>query len=237
MLIGPLATWFGGQEPTAVQRRPAHTVDIASTRGGLACGAWEKRWPCHHNVAYYEAASGKIPLVDFERDLLFLLHDVARLLRVDADKRARAHGMTRAQWAILIWLDRQPGISQKELAELLEVEPITVARLVDRLEARGMVERRPDPRDRRIWRLHLLLPAHLVLREINQQRFEMAALVTNGVDETSQTIMIEALVRMKATLTRDSHSTRRGHDTRQPDGNHPEIRRPETHRPEAREVV
>ena len=94
-------------------------------------------------------------VTDFQRDLLFLLHDVARLLRVDADKRARLHGMTRAQWGILIWLERQPGISQKELSELLEVEPITVARLIDRLEARGMVERRPDPRDRRIWRLHL----------------------------------------------------------------------------------
>jgi MarR family transcriptional regulator, transcriptional regulator for hemolysin len=87
-------------------------------------------------------------LDEFHRDLLFLLHDVARLLRVDADKRARLHGMTRAQWAILIWLERQPGISQKELSEILEVEPITVARLIDRLQTRGMVERRPDPRDR-----------------------------------------------------------------------------------------
>ena len=148
-------------------------------------------------------------MADFERDLLFLLNDVARLLRVAADKRARAHGMTRAQWGILIWLERQPGITQKELAELLEVEPITVARLVDRLEARGMVERRPDPRDRRIWRLHLLLPAHLMLREINQQRAGMTAMVTQDVAEDSQTIMIEALVRMKATLTRDSHQARR----------------------------
>ena len=98
---------------------------------------------------------------DFQRDLMFLLHDVARLLRVDADKRARAHGMTRAQWGILIWLERQPGLSQKELAEILEVEPITVARLIDRLEARGMVERRPDPKDRRIWRLHLCAPGLL----------------------------------------------------------------------------
>ena len=112
---------------------------------------------------------------DFHRDLLFLLHDVARLLRVDADKRARAHGMTRAQWAILIWLERQPGISQKELAELLEVEPITVARLIDRLEARGMVERRPDPKDRRIWRLHLCAARVPVLREIDRQRAEMRA--------------------------------------------------------------
>ena len=97
---------------------------------------------------------------NFQRDLMFLLHDVARLIRVDADKRARAHGMTRAQWGILIWLERQPGLSQKELAEILEVEPITVARLIDRLEARGMVERRPDPKDRRIWRLHVCPPAY-----------------------------------------------------------------------------
>ena len=147
-------------------------------------------------------------MAEFERDLLFLLHDVARLVRVDADKRARAHGMTRAQWGILIWLDRQPGISQKELAELLEVEPITVARLVDRLEGRGMVERRPDPRDRRIWRLHLSHPAHQVLLEINEQRADMATMVTEGVNQKSQTIMIEALARMKATLTRASHPTR-----------------------------
>lgn len=152
--------------------------------------------------------------MEFERDLLFLLHDVARLLRVDADKRARAHGMTRAQWAILIWLDRQPGISQKELAELLEVEPITVARLIDRLEGRGMVERRPDPRDRRIWRLHLSLPAHAVLSDIHQQRAEMSAMVTQGVGDDSQASMIEALSRMKITLTRDSHAGRRAQDVR-----------------------
>ena len=119
----------------------------------------------------------------FHRDLLFLLNDVGRLLRVEADKRARQHGMTRAQWAILIWLERQPGISQKELSEILEVEPITVARLIDRLEARSMVERRPDPRDRRIWRLHLLPPAHPVLREINIHRADMTHLVTAGIDQ------------------------------------------------------
>jgi DNA-binding MarR family transcriptional regulator len=157
-------------------------------------------------------------LADFERDLLFLLNDVARLLRVDADKRARVHEMTRAQWGILIWLERQPGTSQKELAELLEVEPITVARLVDRLEARGMVERRPDPRDRRIWRLHLSPPAHRVLQDIGEQRAQMTEIVTDGITEDSQTIMIEALMRMKATLTRDSVAARRVMPPRRPDG-------------------
>lgn len=145
----------------------------------------------------------------FHRDILFLLHDVARLLHVDTDKRARAHGMTRAQWGILIWLERQPGISQKELAELLEVEPITVARLIDRLESRGMVERRPDPRDRRIWRLHLLPPAHGVLRDINAQRDEMTRTVSQGIDPETLDMMIETLLRMKATMTQEAMATRR----------------------------
>src|SRR5579863_7948877 len=129
----------------------------------------------YHNVAYDQLSWLKdAPLVrDFQRDLMFLLHDVARLLRVDADKRARAHGMTRAQWVLLIWLERQPGLSQKELAEILEVEPITVARLIDRLEARGMVERRPDPKDRRIWRLHLLPPSAPVLSEMEEERTDL----------------------------------------------------------------
>jgi len=146
---------------------------------------------------------------DFQRDLMFLLHDVARLLRVDADKRARAHGMTRAQWGILIWLERQPGLSQKELAEILEVEPITVARLIDRLETRGVVERRPDPKDRRIWRLHLRPPAYPVLREIGRQREQMHAMVTGGLDETTIDTMMEALITMKLTLIQEAHSPRR----------------------------
>lgn len=118
--------------------------------------------------------------------------------------------MTRAQWGILIWLERQPGITQKELSELLEVEPITVARLIDRLEARALVERRPDPRDRRIWRLHLQEPAYDLLREINQQRAEMTRMVTAGMDPDTRNIITEALLRMKSTLTQESQAVRRG---------------------------
>jgi len=161
-------------------------------------------------------------LPDFRRDLLFLLHDVARLLRVDADKRARCQGMTRAQWAILIWLERQPGLSQKELAELLEVEPITVARLIDRLQAHGMVERRPDPRDRRIWRLHLLPLAVAVLREIDGQRTDITRMLTAGLDPATLQTMTDALVTMKANLM----AARRAEPDAAPDdtltGTHPE---------------
>jgi DNA-binding MarR family transcriptional regulator len=142
-------------------------------------------------------------LSDFERDLLFLLHDTGRLLRVDADKRARTQGMTRAQWGILLWLERQPGLSQKELAELLEVEPISVARLVDRLEGRCMVERRPDPRDRRIWRLHLCPPAYPELSEIHRHRAAMMRHLTAGIDPVALEAMIEVLITMKTSLTQE----------------------------------
>src|SRR5881628_716281 len=77
----------------------------------------------------------------FERDVLIVLHDVARLVRTRFDQRARARGMTRAQWVILKRLSRQPGMSQNELAGICEVEPISIGRLIDRLEARGLVER------------------------------------------------------------------------------------------------
>ncbi len=146
---------------------------------------------------------------DFRRDLLFLLIDTARQLRVEIDKRARAHGMTRAQWGILIWLERQPGITQKELAEFLEVEPITAARLVDRLENRGMVERRHDERDRRVWRLHLRPPAHAVLREIDVQRTEMTQLLTGGMEPGTVEATIAGLRHIKSILAQDARPGRR----------------------------
>lgn len=158
--------------------------------------------------------AGGIRLTDFQRDLLFLLHDVGRLLRVDADKRARAHGMTRAQWGILLWLERQPGISQKELAELLEVEPISVARLVDRLEARGMVERRPDPKDRRIWRLHLGPPAYPELHEIHRHRAAMICRLTAGTEPASLEATVEVLITMKTTLTQEPRVAPLSHEPR-----------------------
>jgi MarR family transcriptional regulator for hemolysin len=139
-----------------------------------------------------------------EPDLLMLLNDVGRMLRTEADRRARAHGMTRAQWVMLIRLERQPGLSQKELAELLEVEPITVARLADRLEARNLLERRPDPQDRRIWRLHLLPDAQPVLDELAAQRDELMHLLTAKLDPATVETVTSALFCMRCTLSRRS---------------------------------
>lgn len=135
-----------------------------------------------------------------EPDLLGLLHDVARLTRVEADRRARRMGMTRAQWSIIRRLSAAPGLSQKELADVLEVEPITIARIVDRMAAAGMVERRADGNDRRIWRLHLLPSATKVLKDIDDEIRALAAFIGQGLTEEQRRVMAEGLLRIKANV-------------------------------------
>src|SRR6202035_571640 len=139
----------------------------------------------------------------FDRDLLLLLHDVARLLRTRFDQRARARGMTRAQWGILARVNGKPGLSQNELAAILEVEPISVGRLIDRLEARGLVERRADPADRRIRRLHLLPAAEPILQEIQRYKNELFCEITEGIDEQTIELITDALLKMKPRLTHE----------------------------------
>ena len=89
------------------------------------------------------------------REILLQLSEVARTMRTYIDQRAREHGMTRAQWGALVRLQRQEGMTQAELAENLEIQPISLVRLIDRLCLHGLVERRPHPRDRRANRLYL----------------------------------------------------------------------------------
>jgi len=143
----------------------------------------------------------------FDRDLLIVLHDVARLMRTRFDQRARGYGMTRAQWVILARLDRQPGLSQNELATICEVEPITVGRMIDRLEARGMVERRADPSDRRIRRLHLLPQAAPILAEIAGYKAVLLDEISEGLDEDARAGLVDALLLIKTKLTSEPAPT------------------------------
>jgi MarR family transcriptional regulator for hemolysin len=142
-----------------------------------------------------------------DQDFLFLLYDVARTMRTRADQRARARGMTRAQWVILARLERQPGLTQNEMASIVEVEPITIARLVDRLEARGLVERKADPRDRRVWRLHLTPAAVPILREISKYRAELHELITAGMTPSLQKALTDGLLQMKVNLAAEARTT------------------------------
>ncbi|MES2497160.1 MAG: MarR family transcriptional regulator [Pseudomonadota bacterium] len=89
------------------------------------------------------------------RRVSFLMHDIARRSRYWFDARARSRGLTRAQWRMLLFLAHAEGPTQSEVAEMLDVERITLCRMVDRLAEGGLVERRADPTDRRVWRLYL----------------------------------------------------------------------------------
>jgi MarR family transcriptional regulator for hemolysin len=138
-----------------------------------------------------------------KHELLVELYDVARLMRTRFDRWARTYGMTRAQGVILARLARQPGMTQNEMAGLCEVEPITVGRLVDRLEARGLLERRLDPADRRIRRLHLLPAAEPILQEIQRYKTALLRDITEDLDEATMEIVTDALLKMKTRLTQE----------------------------------
>src|SRR5271165_4677787 len=136
-----------------------------------------------------------------ESDVLVLLYDVARHMRTYADQMARAHGMTRAQWVILARLERQPDLSQNELAALAEVTPMTIARLIDRLEALGLVKRCMDPKDRRIWRLRLTPAAAPILGEIKQFRATLRKVMTKDIDADVLDAMALGLRQMKENVS------------------------------------
>lgn len=128
----------------------------------------------------------------------FLLGDASRLLRRRFDARARTLGVSRAQWQVLFALSRNEGINQTGLADWLEVETITLCRMVDRLADAGLVERRPDPSDRRAWRLHLTDAAHPLLDKLKTLG---DAVVADAVVDISAEDLATALAVLTAVRT------------------------------------
>ncbi len=130
----------------------------------------------------------------------FLIHDVARLLRKRFEQHARGIGLTRSQYQALAYLSRQEGVHQSGLAEMLEIEPITIGRILDKLEARGLIERRQDPKDRRVWLLYLTdaaRPLLEVMRDLGQITRSEAL---DGVSEADRDALCAALALMKTNL-------------------------------------
>src|SRR6202034_1541271 len=107
-----------------------------------------------------------MPLSSQNREFAFILNDVARLLRTYADYKASQFGMTRAQWVVLVRVERSEGLNQAELADTLDLQPITLTRLLDKLCDGGLIERRPDPDDRRAKRLFLTAAARPLLEQL-----------------------------------------------------------------------
>lgn len=126
-------------------------------------------------------------------EIIFTISDVGRLLRTYADQKARLHGTTRAQWAVLLRLERREGLKQSDLAEDLDIQPITLTRLVDRLCDNGLIERRPDPNDRRAKRLYLTPAARPLLDHIATEIDELAETVLAGVDPEAVGVMLTQL--------------------------------------------
>jgi len=131
----------------------------------------------------------------------FLLNDTARLMRRDFERRTRSLGLTRAQWQTLFHLHRNEGCNQVTLADLLEVEPITLARVIDRLEASGLVERRADPNDRRARLLFLGERAHPLLDELKTLGAETREIALAGLSEDERAQLWSLLTKMRANLS------------------------------------
>jgi MarR family transcriptional regulator, transcriptional regulator for hemolysin len=140
------------------------------------------------------------------REFGFILNDVARLMRTYADYRAAQFGITRAQWAVLVRLDRSEGLNQSELAEMLDLQPITLTRLLDKLSDSGLIERRPDPDDRRAKRLFLTSAARPLLEQLASLGEDTMASALQGVTPEDVERMLSRLDVVRENLRRLIHN-------------------------------
>jgi MarR family transcriptional regulator for hemolysin len=131
----------------------------------------------------------------------FLLHDVARLLKKRLEQHSRGSGLTRSQWQILAYLAHNEGINQKGLAELLDIEPITLGRIVDKLETLRLIKRNPHPTDRRRWLLHLMPAARSRLEQAGEYGDVTRKEALAGVSEEDRQHLLKTLQALKENLS------------------------------------
>jgi MarR family transcriptional regulator for hemolysin len=141
-----------------------------------------------------------MPLTQRNRELAFSINDVGRLLRTYADHKAAQFGMTRAKWAVLARLDRSEGLKQNELAEMLDLQPITLTRLLDQLCDNGLIERRADPDDRRAKRLFLMPAARPLLGRLSDLGEELMQTALAGLSEAEIAALLAKLTTVKDNL-------------------------------------
>lgn len=133
----------------------------------------------------------------------FEISETARVMKREANRRAALIGATKAQWRVLARLHRAGGgLRQVELADLLDIEPITLCRILDRLGDAGLVERQRDPDDRRAWRLHLTDAAAPIIAKLEKMGQTFNAEMLDGISEADRAIVLRALERMRGNLDR-----------------------------------
>jgi DNA-binding MarR family transcriptional regulator len=141
----------------------------------------------------------------------FMISDVSRLMRRRFDERARQIGVTRTQWRTLTTLKRHEGINQGGMADLLEVEPITLSRMIDRLEEANLVERRPDPADRRAWQIFLTPKALPILEQLRGLAEGMVENALFGLDEAQRDQLMASLATIRTNLNTQLESDEANH--------------------------
>ena len=144
-----------------------------------------------------------------DSNFAFEVAETAQALRRAFDRRAQALGVTRAQWRVLARLGREDGLRQVALAEALDLEPITLCRMIDRLADAGLVERRPDDEDRRAWRIHLTAKALPVIENLRGVASDFLDEALEGVADSEQARVREILARVRSNLARGGKDRRR----------------------------
>ena len=138
--------------------------------------------------------------VSQELRLGFLVHDVSRMRRNMVDRALKPMGLTRSQWWVLAFLSRRDGMSQVALADELDVGKVALGGLVDRLEAAELVERRGDPVDRRVKRIHLTKIGSRLVRDIRDSVADVETDIVQGIRESDLQATVRSLRAMKTNL-------------------------------------
>jgi MarR family transcriptional regulator, transcriptional regulator for hemolysin len=138
-----------------------------------------------------------MPHGSVDTNFLFALGELQRLVRAYADKQAARYGITRAQWAVLAKVERTEGLKQSELAEQMEMQPITLTRLIDKLCDNGWIERRSDDTDRRVNRLYLCKAARPLLGKLSGLRSELTATALDGISPSDAQRLLTQLETIK----------------------------------------
>lgn len=138
----------------------------------------------------------------------FLIHDTARLFRRELNERMRHSGVTALQWRLLAYLARNEGSNQVKLAEFLEVEPITLSRMIDRLADAGMLSRRRDPDDRRAWRLYLEDKSLPLIDELRAASATLTEAAQEGLTKQEREQLADLVERMRQNLSRKACDTK-----------------------------
>ena len=139
---------------------------------------------------------------NLERNFGFLVNDVARLLRTTFDRRVRALGLTRSQWWVLNHLFRQDGVTQSDLAEILDIEKATLGRLLDRMEAKNLVRRETDQYDRRAKRIYLTAEVEPSVKTMRTIAAEMRRDALSGLSREDREQFVDSLITIKENLVR-----------------------------------